>query len=55
MVTVGAFDERRTPTARIVARSLALDLDHVGAEIGQHLSGPGTGEDAGKFENAEAR
>jgi hypothetical protein len=55
MVAVGAFHEGRAPAAGIVAGALALDLDDVGAEIGEHLSGPGTGEDAGKFKNAEAR
>ena len=55
MITVGAFNERRTPSARIVAGAFTLDLDDVGAEIGQHLSGPGPGQDAGKFKDAEAR
>ena len=40
MVAVGAFDEGRAPAAGIVARALALDLDDVGAEIGEHLSRP---------------
>ena len=54
MVAVGAFDERRPPAAGIVARALALDLDHIGAEVGQHLPGPGTSQNAGEFEDAEA-
>src|SRR5262249_35123478 len=53
MLPVGAFDERWTPAARIVAGALALDLDDVGPEIGQALSGPGTGKNTGKLEHAE--
>ena len=47
--------EGRAPAAGVVARAGALDLDHVGAEIGERLAGPGTGEDAGKLEHANAR
>src|SRR6185312_13457418 len=54
-LAIDAFDERRTPAARVVAGALALDLDDVGAEVGEHLPGPGSGENAGEFENAEAR
>ena len=32
-----------------------LDLDHLGAEIGQRLAGPGAGQDAREFEHANAR
>jgi hypothetical protein len=35
--------------------TFALDLDYIGAEIGQNLSGPGPGQDAGKFKDAETR
>ena len=55
MTTVGALNEGRPPSARIVAGTFALDLDHIGAEIGQYLSGPGPGQDAGKFKDAETR
>ena len=55
MVAISAFDERRTPAARIVSRSRALHFDDVGAEVGEQLSGPRPGQDAGKFEYAEAR
>ena len=47
------FDEGRTPVAGVVAVR-RLDLDDLGAEVGQHLPGPGTGEDAREFEDAEA-
>jgi hypothetical protein len=55
VVAVRAFYKRRTPATGVVTSSLALDLDHVGTEIGQHLTGPGSGQYAGKFEDAEAR
>ena len=55
MLAVGAFDEGRSPAAGVVAGALALDLDDVGAEVGQHLPRPGPGQDAGKFEDAETR
>ena len=40
--------------ARVVALARALDLDHVGAEVGEQLARPRPGEDAGKVENANA-
>jgi len=52
VVSIRPFDEGRAPTARIVARSGALNLDHVGAQVSQHLPGPGPGEDAGQFKDA---
>jgi hypothetical protein len=53
VAAVGALNERRSPSPRVVAGALALDLDHVGAEVGQHLSGPRPGEDAGELEHAK--
>jgi hypothetical protein len=41
--------------AHVVAMQRVLDLDHVGAEIRQHLSGPRPGEDPAKVENANMR
>ena len=52
MAAVGASHEGRSPAARVVAGAGALDLDHVGAEIGQDLPRPGAGENAGEFEHA---
>src|SRR5262249_20151580 len=52
MAAVGGGHEGRPPTAGVVAGALALDLDHVGAEIGENLPGPGAGQDAGKVQNA---
>ena len=54
MAAVRGLDERRAPAAGVVAGALALDLDDVGAEVGEHLPGPGPGQDAGQFENADA-
>jgi len=54
MAAVLGLDERRAPGAGVVADATALDLDHVGAEIGEDLARPGTGEDTGEFENAKA-
>src|SRR5947209_12415782 len=51
-MAVLALDERRPPGARVVAGFGALDLDDVGPEIGEHLSGPGTGKNAGQFQHA---
>jgi len=53
MVTIRAFDERRPPSAGIVTGAFTLNLDYVGAEIGQYLPGPGAGKDSGKFKNSE--
>ncbi len=55
LVAVGALDERRAPAARVVARAGALDLDHVGAEIGEDLPRPGAGQNARELENTNAR
>ena len=52
MAAVGRLHERRPPAAGVVAGALALDLDDVGAEIGENLAGPGPGQDAGELEHA---
>src|SRR4051794_21101174 len=52
-VAVGAFDKRRAPAARIVTRAGALDLHHVGPEIGQDLPCPRAGQNARKLKNAD--
>ena len=53
MAAVGRRHERRTPGAGIVAAPLALDLDDVGAEIGENLPRPWTGQNAGKLQHAQ--
>ncbi len=51
---VGVLEERRPPAAGVVARPRTLYLDHVGAEIGQHLGGPRPGQDARQVKYAHA-
>ena len=46
VLALAIFKIRRTPTARVVADTRPLDLDHLRAEIGQDLPAPGTGEHA---------
>src|SRR5215510_4930308 len=46
---------RDAQPAHVVAMDGMLDLDHVGAEIGQHLAGPGAGEHAAEIEHADMR
>ena len=53
MAAVGRRHEGRTPGAGVVARALAFELDHIGAEIGQDLPGPGTSQDPGKLQDAQ--
>ena len=53
MAAVGGGDERRAPAAGVVAGARALDLDHVGAEVGQDLPGPRPGQDAGELQHAQ--
>ncbi len=55
IAAIGGFHERRAPAAGIVAGALALDLDDVGAQVGQGLPGPGTGQNTGEFEDADTR
>jgi hypothetical protein len=54
MAAIGRRYEGRAPGAGIVAAPGAFDLDDVGAEIGEDLSGPGAGQNAGKFEDAQS-
>ena len=54
MATVGGLDEGGAPAAGIVAGAFALDLDDVGAEVGEDLARPRPGENAGEFEDAQA-
>ncbi len=50
---VALIDEGRSPGAGIVA-GRALDLDHFGAKVGQHLPCPRPGQDAGEFDDLQA-
>ena len=55
VLAVGVLQERRAPGARVVAGARALDLDHLGAEVGEDLAGPGGGEDAAQVEHLDVR
>ena len=48
------LQKRRAPRTSVVAGSRALDLDHLGAEVREHLRGVRTREDAGEVEDANA-
>ena len=47
----GAVQERRTPVARVVAALRIFDLDHGGAEFGQHQSGDRRGDAVAQFDD----
>ncbi len=51
---IGAFNERRTPVAGVVASSGALDLDNSGAEVREDLGAPGAGQNARQIDNANS-
>ncbi len=53
VVAFGILEERRAPGAGVVAAAGALDLDHLGAEVGEDLPGPGAGQDTGQVEYAD--
>ncbi len=53
MAAVGRRHEGRTPGAGIVAGAGALDLDDVGAKIGENLAGPWPGQNPGKLQHAQ--
>ncbi|MNS90590.1 hypothetical protein D3C72_1246460 [compost metagenome] len=53
VAAVFVLEPGRAPGAGIVAGAGALDLDHIGAEIGKVLGAPWPGEDAGQVEDAE--
>ncbi len=44
-------DPRRTPAAGVVPGTRAFDLDHLGAEVGEHHRGVRAGEDAAEVGN----
>ena len=51
---VRIVDKGRAPLPRVVAGSRPFDLDDVRAQISQNLPRPGTGEDAGEFDDFDA-
>jgi hypothetical protein len=54
VLAIGALDKGRAPAAGVVAALGMLDLDDVGAEIGQQLPGPGTSQDARKLDHTDS-
>ncbi|MNZ89686.1 hypothetical protein D3C78_1086210 [compost metagenome] len=55
VLALGVAQERRPPVTGVVACAWALDLEHLGAEIGEDLPGPGAGQHAGQVEDADMR
>ena len=53
VVALGILEERGTPMARVIASAGTLDLDDVGAKVGQNLGAPRAGQDAGEVEYFE--
>jgi hypothetical protein len=53
VVAVRVLKEGRAPVAGVVPRTGALDLDHIGPQVGQHLGAPGAGEYAREVEDFE--
>ena len=47
ILPVVAFEKGRAPLARVISRATTLYLHHVRAEIGEQLSAPRTGKNAG--------
>src|SRR4029077_21211883 len=46
-------DERRTPTAGLIACPVALDLDDIGAEVAEKHGAVWAGESLGELNNAD--
>ena len=53
MAAAGGGHEGWAPAAGVIAQALALDLDHVGAEVGEDLPGPRAGQDTGKLQHTQ--
>ena len=49
------LEERRSPAAGVVTGAGTFHLHHVGAEVGQNLSGPRPCHDAAEIEHADMR
>ena len=52
VAAVGPLDEGGTPGPGVVAGLAALNLNNVGAQVRQHLAGPGPSQNAGKLQHA---
>ena len=53
VVAAAVLEVGRAPAARVVAAAGAFDLDHLRAQVGQGLPGPGAGEHARQVEHAQ--
>jgi hypothetical protein len=53
-VAARVSEERRSVLASIITGSGPLDLDHVGTQIAEELSGEGRGEDPAQVEHSDA-
>src|SRR3546814_19529266 len=51
---LGAGNESRPPFARVVARARPLDLDHLGAEVGEQLPAPRPRKHTRPFDDSDA-
>src|SRR5439155_21791730 len=54
VAAIGCRDKRRAPGAGIVAGTFALNLNDVGAEVGQNLPGPWPRQDAGQLQHTHS-
>ena len=54
-LAIGRGGEGRPPVAGVVARARPLDLDHLGAQVGQRLRRPGPGQHPRQVQHAHAR
>src|SRR2546429_188936 len=53
VTVIAAAKEGRPPLARVVAVPGALHLDHLGAQVGEILGGPGSREHAGQVQHTD--
>jgi len=54
LAAIGLHEEGWAPAAGVVAAARTLDLDHVGAQVGQVLGAPGAGQHAREVQDADA-
>lgn len=53
VVATRVFQKRRPPITRVITRTGSLDLDYIGAHVGENLRRPRASKHAGEIENAE--
>ena len=52
---IGVRQVGRPPGTGVIPRARALDLDHLGAQVGEYLPSPGASQYAGEIEHADMR